>query len=171
MFIFAYGSIIWNPNFNYSRKFKGVLKGYKRDYSIIESHHRGNSDFPGLALGIHQDRSFDTQGVIFHINDRDWKDVYSYLQKRENSNNSYYLEEEVCIKSNFGDIKALTFVSNQESSSFCKNKCINSKAEIIKKAAGLSGHNIDYFEKNFSVLNSLNLIDEDDIHFDIKKLL
>lgn len=171
MFIFAYGSLIWNPNFNYSRKFKGTLNGYKRDYSIIETHHRGNESSHGLVMGIHEKEQHKTDGILFHINDKHWKEAYQYLQQRENPNESYYIEKELEIDSIFGSIKALTFVSNKDSSTFSKVNCPILKAKIISSASGKSGTNLDYFNSSLKSLTELNLIDENDVHFSINKFL
>lgn len=171
MFVFAYGSLIWNPGFDYSRRFKGSLNGYKRDYSIIETHHRGKENLHGLVLGIHEDNQYNTQGILFHINDNNWKKTYNYLQERENPDNEYYLEKKVTVNSFFGKFEALTFISNQNNDTFFNLNCINKKAEIIKKASGLSGTNLEYFEKNLFNLSKIGLIDNNDIHFKINQIL
>lgn len=171
MYVFAYGSLIWHPNFDYSRRFKAVLKGYRRDYSIIETHHRGDVDNHGLVLGIHEDLNFNTHGVLFHIDNSKWEKVYNYLKERENPDKDYYLEKMVIVDSDFGSFEALTFVSNQEANTFFNSDCLDSKASIIEKSNGLSGSNIDYFKNNFDCLEELNLLGDDDIHVSLSKII
>jgi cation transport protein ChaC len=171
MYIFAYGSIIWNPNFKYFRRFKGVLTGYKRDYLIADTHHRGCEDNHGLVLGLVPDEEQSTIGMVFHVEEKFWPEAYQYLKERENPDQPYYLEKNVIINSPFGDIEALTFVANEEHSSFIDLKCERKKANKIKSAHGKSGSNQDYFSNTLLGLSEFNLLHDDDIHLKIDQHL
>lgn len=41
LYIFGYGSLIWKPNFPYSRRMIGYIKGYKRRFYQSSITHRG----------------------------------------------------------------------------------------------------------------------------------
>ena len=55
MWVFGYGSLLWNPGFRYSKKEIARLDGYKRSFSMRSIHHRGTSENPGLVLALNID--------------------------------------------------------------------------------------------------------------------
>ena len=52
MYIFGYGSLMWNPDFNYLKKEYANLLGYQRNFCIKTYTHRGNIKNHGLVLGL-----------------------------------------------------------------------------------------------------------------------
>ena len=41
MWVFGYGSLLWNPGFNYQHYKLARLKGYRRSFCMSSIHHRG----------------------------------------------------------------------------------------------------------------------------------
>jgi cation transport protein ChaC len=52
MWVFAYGSLIWRPGFDFSARRKAVVVGWRRRLCIYSHHYRGTADRPGLVLGL-----------------------------------------------------------------------------------------------------------------------
>ncbi|MHA1566134.1 MAG: gamma-glutamylcyclotransferase, partial [Alphaproteobacteria bacterium] len=52
IWVFAYGSLIWRPCFNYVTRSRAVLDGYRRRFSIWTLIARGTPAAPGLALAL-----------------------------------------------------------------------------------------------------------------------
>src|SRR5262249_27187696 len=50
--VFAYGSLMWRPGFDYLEARPALLRGYHRAFCITSIHYRGSVDCPGLVLGL-----------------------------------------------------------------------------------------------------------------------
>lgn len=169
MYIFAYGSLIWNPNFDFLEKYPAKLFNYKRDFCLKEHYHRGDKENHGYVLGIYPQKGFVTTGMVYKIDISNWVKIRNYLIKRENAGGNYYKEKFVDVydlKNN--KYRAYTFVSNEESKSFDNSPCLLTKAKIINSAKGISGPNIDYLNNSIKSLLEYDLIEEEDVLKKIK---
>ena len=54
--VFAYGSLMWRPGFDFIEKRAALLKGYHRAFCIASTHYRGSVEHPGLVLGLDRGR-------------------------------------------------------------------------------------------------------------------
>ena len=50
MWVFGYGSLLWNPGFEYREKTLATLDGWHRSFCMRSIHHRGTEEQPGLVL-------------------------------------------------------------------------------------------------------------------------
>ena len=96
--VFGYGSLMWNPGFDYEVREIVTLPGFHRALCIHSWVHRGTRDHPGLVLGL--DRGGSCKGAAFRIAATQRDDVVAYLRERELVTN-VYLERTLSIR--FGD--------------------------------------------------------------------
>ncbi|HET6520955.1 MAG TPA: gamma-glutamylcyclotransferase, partial [Geminicoccaceae bacterium] len=52
VWLFGYGSLIWNPAFHFVERRLGTVHGYHRRFCLWTHLGRGTPDFPGLVLGL-----------------------------------------------------------------------------------------------------------------------
>ena len=52
VWIFAYGSLIWDPEFSYAESEPALLRGYHRSFCLYSYDYRGTPAQPGLVLGL-----------------------------------------------------------------------------------------------------------------------
>jgi cation transport protein ChaC len=65
LWIFAYGSLMWRPDFDHEERVRARLFGFHRALCIYSHHHRGTAARPGLVLGL--DRGGSCVGLCFRI--------------------------------------------------------------------------------------------------------
>jgi glutathione-specific gamma-glutamylcyclotransferase len=79
--VFAYGSLMWRPGFNFLDRQAALLRGYHRAFCVISHHYRGTVDRPGLVLGL--DRGGACRGRAYKVCRTQGKTVSDYLHERE----------------------------------------------------------------------------------------
>jgi cation transport protein ChaC len=65
VWLFGYGSLIWNPAFHYIEQKPVLIRGWHREFCLSTPIGRGTPDSPGLVLGL--DRGGSCRGVAFRI--------------------------------------------------------------------------------------------------------
>lgn len=79
--VFGYGSLMWNPGFEFMERAEALVYGYRRSLCVRSFVHRGTRDNPGLVLGL--DRGGACRGMAFRISPEKWDEVIDYLRARE----------------------------------------------------------------------------------------
>ncbi|MCE9570775.1 MAG: gamma-glutamylcyclotransferase, partial [Rhodocyclales bacterium] len=51
VWVFCYGSLIWNPLFHYTERRNVTVHGFHRSFCLRSRHGRGSVEEPGLMLG------------------------------------------------------------------------------------------------------------------------
>src|SRR5262245_32205023 len=65
VWIFGYGSLIWNPMVVHTERRLATVHGYHRGFYLYSRINRGTWDRPGLVLGL--DRGGSCQGILFRV--------------------------------------------------------------------------------------------------------
>ena len=71
LWIFAYGSLMWNPGFAYVEWAPALIYGYHRALCISSDRWRGTPERPGLVLGLA--RGGACRGIAFRVAREDVK--------------------------------------------------------------------------------------------------
>ena len=79
--IFAYGSLMWNPGFPFLESHPALVRGYHRSFCVESTHYRGTKEKPGLVLGL--DRGGASRGRAYKVAAVHGKNVSDYLHERE----------------------------------------------------------------------------------------
>ena len=61
VWVFAYGSLMWNPEMAFAETRPAVLHGYHRRFCLYSRDYRGTPERPGLVLGL--DRGGSCRGL------------------------------------------------------------------------------------------------------------
>lgn len=161
LWVFAYGSLMWQPGFSYAQRVPGLLKGYHRDFCIASLHYRGTRLAPGLVLGL--DRGGTCRGVAYKVSAEDRGAVLGYLRKRELIYGVYreaflpvQLEGETSEEA-LGEVMAVTYVAERCHPSYCGRLPLKTEAAIIRRARGLAGTNLDYARNTLVHLKALGI--------------
>jgi len=79
--IFAYGSLMWNPGFDFLESHPALVRGYHRSFCVESTHYRGTKEKPGLVLGL--DRGGACRGRAYKVCRTQGETVTDYLHERE----------------------------------------------------------------------------------------
>ncbi len=158
VWVFAYGSLLWDPGFVPSQVRPATLSGYCRSFCMWSVHHRGTPDRPGLVLALDQKEGAVCQGQAMRIADEDTETVLAALRRRELVS-SAYIETKVQIEvEEYGSLEAITYIVDRHHRQYCQIRQ-DQQARIIATASGGRGHNREYLEKTVNRLRHLGIGD------------
>jgi cation transport protein ChaC len=144
MWVFAYGSLMWNPGFDFVEQAHARLYGYHRSLCINSWVYRGTQQAPGLVLGL--DRGGSCQGVAFRVSTGDVGAVTDYLRARELVTN-VYMERHGSIHLLDGTarkVSAKLFVVDRHHLQYAGRRTPSQLLSVAKSAVGKAGTTADY---------------------------
>jgi cation transport protein ChaC len=157
--IFAYGSLIWNPGFEFEHCVPARLRGYHRKLCVYSFHYRGNPDAPGLVFGL--DRGGSCQGVAYKIAAANWPAVHEYLTKRELITEVYReVLKPVTLANGGGTVHALTYIVNHGHPQCARTLKDEIILQLVRQGHGEAGFNIDYVRATHRKLAELGIRDD-----------
>lgn len=107
VWLFAYGSLLWNPTFAFVERRAARLPGYQRRYCVWLPIGRGSPENPGLMLGL--EAGGTCEGVAYRIAASQVRAELELVWKREMLTGSY-LARWVPVETDAGDFDAVSFV-------------------------------------------------------------
>ena len=159
LWVFGYGSLMWNPGFAHEEKVIARLRGYGRSFCMRSIHHRGTPADPGLVLALDAGKDAVCDGLAFRVAAGREAETLDYLRVRELIS-SAYLETTLAIGLAGGQqVHALTFVVDTEHDQYCGGLGLQEQAEIIAHASGGRGDNADYLYNTALHLAELGIDD------------
>ena len=153
--VFAYGSLMWNPGFEYLDAQPAVLFGYHRRLCLWSVRYRGTESRPGLVLGL--DRGGSCRGFAYHVSRAQTRMVVDYLCERELITGAY--EARLCSISleNKRRVSALTFISKPDHPHFVPKLALDETVSVVRSAAGARGCNRSYVLNTVTHMNQMNI--------------
>mgnify|MGYP000403613290 CR=1 FL=1 len=156
VWVFGYGSLIWNPAFHFDERRQGRIHGWHRRFCLETPLGRGSPDCPGLVLGL--DRGGSCQGVAFRIREAEAAHELDIVFKRELVSDAYRAQL-VTVHGDGGPTRAVTFTMNRQSPRYCGHLDLEKAAAMIAEAEGWLGPCSDYLFNTAEHLKELGLKD------------
>jgi cation transport protein ChaC len=156
VWLFGYGSLIWNPAFHFADRLTGRIWGYHRRFCLWTHLGRGRPERPGLVLGL--ERGGSCQGVVFHIAPESVEDELEIVWRREMLSGAY-LPRWVEVLTAVGRVRALAFVINPAHERYARLLTDDEIARAIATASGWLGPCADYLVNTVDHLAALGLHD------------
>lgn len=161
MWVFGYGSLVWNPGFDVAEQCIATLPDYARSFCMRSIHHRGTEAAPGLVLALDAAPGAACQGVAMAVRAGQEDEVLGYLRARELIS-SAYLERMLDIDLVSGErVRAVTYVIDAAHVQYCGGLPLEEQAGIIARAVGGRGPNTEYLYNTASHLTQLGISDAD----------
>jgi glutathione-specific gamma-glutamylcyclotransferase len=155
IWVFGYGSLIWNPAFHFVERRIGTIHGWHRRFCLWTTLGRGSPDCPGLMLGL--DRGGSCRGVVLRIAPAEVEVELDVLWRREMVSNAY-VPVWVKVATDEGALSAIAFTINRRHERYADRMAEAETADIIARAAGRIGPCRDY------LLNTVEHLDQLGIH-------
>ena len=156
VWVFAYGSLLWDPGFAYVETRLATLYGYHRAFCIYSYVYRGTRERPGLVLGL--DLGGSCRGRIYRVAAAHAADVLDYLDRRERV--LYVYEPRRCrVQAGADRLTAVCYIADCHHPQYSGRLGIERVAAIIRAGRGQSGANLDYFTNTVEHLEALGMND------------
>jgi len=156
LWVFGYGSLIWEPAFRFSEVRTAVLRGYHRSFCLRTQLGRGTPEMPGLMAGL--DTGGTCTGLVFRI-DRDLIDDETTLIWRREMLLHAYVPTFVPVETPQGGVEALAFVVDHTAESYEPGLSEDETALRLAGAVGFLGSNLAYVENLVEHLEALGIVD------------
>jgi cation transport protein ChaC len=160
IWIFGYGSLMWNPGFPFAEARHARLDGYHRAFCVYSIHYRGSPRRPGLVLGL--DRGGSCDGMAFRLDPATAAATLAYVRRRELIY-SVYRESLVPLSlvgspgSNSPPVLALAYIAERAHPAYAGRVPLARQVELIRGAVGTAGTNLDYVANTLAHLASLGI--------------
>ena len=157
VWLFGYGSLIWNPTINYIERKPMVVSGFHRKFCLKTYLGRGSKKAPGLMLGL--DHGGSCRGIGYKISSKNTFRELEVIWKREMVTASYipkWLSARIGPKK----IKALGFVVNRKLDRYVSQLEDSEIARLIYNAAGFLGTCSEYLENTAKHLEASGIPDK-----------
>jgi cation transport protein ChaC len=154
IWVFAYGSLMWNPGFPHLEVRRGRLYGYHRRFCIYSHVYRGTPERPGLVLGL--DLGGSCEGLVFRVPAGEASEVMDYLYARELVT-EVYIPRWLRVVTPDGEVRAASFVVDRAHHQYTGELELDATAELIRQGAGVSGPGIEYLRNTVHHMEALGL--------------
>lgn len=154
--VFGYGSLIWNPEFDHDDRALARVQGYHRTFCISSTRWRGTPERPGIVLGLA--RGGSVTGMAFRLAEHDRCGALRRLYEREMPDRVYVPRlVRACLRDG-REVRALTFVANPCSPAY-QALHEDEIACRLGSCAGLRGPNREYAVNTLRALESMGVHD------------
>lgn len=157
VWVFGYGSLMWNPAIHVSASKCAHVRGYHRTFCLTVSAGRGTIERPGLMLGI--DRGGSCAGIAHCIAAEEVESELTILWYREMLSGAYeprWLNAQI---DDVGRARVLAFVLNRSHPRYERALSEETMAARIAVADGFLGTNRDYLFRTVAHLTDTGLTD------------
>jgi cation transport protein ChaC len=141
LWLFGYGSLIWNPAFNFTERSIGAISGMHRRFCLWTWLGRGSRDCPGLMLAL--ESGGRCTGVAYRIAADQIETELDIVWRREMLT-AAYRPIWVRVNTDAGTLPALTFAINRRHERYAGKLEIDHVAERLATACGPLGTGAEY---------------------------
>lgn len=155
--VFAYGSLMWNPAFEFAESVRGCVEGWRRSFCFWTPLGRGTPELPGLMLALEQGGSCD--GIVYRLAAQQVRSELAILWNREMLSGIYQPHWLPATLRDGRTVNAVTFVVDTSHSQYSGDIPADRKAYHLAYAEGRRGATRDYLANTAAHTRALGIHD------------
>ena len=155
--VFAYGSLMWRPDFAFVERQKARLAGYHRSLCIYSHHYRGPPDKPGRVLG--REGGGSCVGIAFRVAPEAWPATLEALRERELVSGVYHEMSLKALLAGGSSVSATAYVADRSHRQYAGKLERRAMVERVRHCSGSAGTNIDYVRNTHLHLRAIGIAD------------
>jgi cation transport protein ChaC len=153
LWVFAYGSLIWNPEFAFTHFTRAVAHGWHRSFCLELWSWRGTPEQPGLMMAL--DRGGSCHGIAYRLPDENHEAQVARMVRREVvDKEDLAMARWIGVETEFGPLSALVFWAGPKGKGISLKLPLETVASTIARACGHAGSNAAY------LYNTVKKLDE-----------
>ncbi|MGE5269753.1 MAG: gamma-glutamylcyclotransferase [Thiohalocapsa sp.] len=156
VWLFAYGSLMWNPEFAFAEARPALLYGYHRSFCLYSRDYRGTPERPGLVLGL--DRGGSCHGIAYRLPPAGVGEALDRIWAREMTGGVYEMRT-VALRTPPGPVTAQACVVRRQSPDYAGRLSVERAASVLAEAIGGRGSGRDYLANTARHLEMLGIRD------------
>jgi glutathione-specific gamma-glutamylcyclotransferase len=155
LWVFAYGSLMWRPGFDYLERHNARLLGAHRALCVYSFVHRGTPEKPGLVFGL--DHGGACRGIVYRVAARTRVATIEYLRAREQVTLVYreawravWIDADPKRR-----VEALCYIVDRGHRQYAGRLSVARQLHFIRQGHGRSGPNREYVLDAVKALEAL----------------
>jgi cation transport protein ChaC len=156
VWVFGYGSLMWNPAFHHVERRTARLYGFHREFCAWSGRGRGSPERPGLMLSLESGGS--CAGIAYRIAQETAPVELDVLWRREMLSR-LYRPLWVTAHTQRGPVPAIVFAANRSHERYVAGLDSETTARYLATGAGLNGTCCEYLFDTVAHLRALGLRD------------
>ena len=156
VWVFGYGSLIWNPAFHFAERRTAFIYGYHRQFCLWAWAGRGSPQQPGLMLAM--ERGGSCHGVAYRLHRRQTESELDVVWRREMGAMAY-LPIWVKVRTPQGIEHAVAFIANRAHERYIADLDQRETTRLLANGSGPLGHCRDYLYDTVAHLRALGIRD------------
>ncbi len=158
LLVFAYGSLIWNPEFEPVSRERATAYGWHRSFSLKIQRWRATSEQPGLMMTL--ERGGQCDGIVFELSaDRRRQDLRALVAREIKYSEVMDMVRWLPVRTERGARKALTFWASTKSAGLTRPLPAAEASSLIATAFGQGGSCAEYLHNTIVDLQAEGIRD------------
>ena len=158
LWLFAYGSLIWKPNFSFVAQRRGTIHGWHRSFCLELTTWRGTPQLPGLMLAL--DHGGRCDGIVYQLPDGEHREHIRRIVGREiTAKEDLDMVRWVTVHTASGPLSALVFWAGPKGKGIALKLPLERVAWVLARACGHGGSCASYLYHTVTQLEELGIHD------------
>lgn len=155
--VFAYGSLIWKPDFEVTETIRGTLRGWHRSFCIHLTEWRGSPAKPGLMMAL--ERGGTCVGLLLRIPEAERREIVARLIRREIPRDGFDMVRWSQVETARGRVPALVFWAGPKGPRIEHRLPLPTVAHRLAHACGHGGSGAEYLYNTVEHLEAAGIRD------------